>query len=203
MDPTRRASHFHAFHSRNGPVNWNGPRSDHSRVCTSMFNPTTQTHALRGVEAVVSSHRHTRTEEADAGVPTSMIAISLLSGFVLMLVVEQLSAPHSHSPSFGPVSLHEHSTLEFDAELDELARVEDAERLSPRPGSHEGVEAAPHGRGQAIALTLGLFIHALADGLALGASFLPTNQSSSAHPSELSFIVFMALMVHKGKSNFN
>lgn len=199
----RRASHFHAFHPWDGSLNRNGPRSDHSRVCISVFNPKTQTHALRGVEAVVSSHRHARAGEAEAGIPTSMIALSLLTGFVLMLAVEQVLAPHSHSPSFGPVSLHEHSTLEFDAELDELAHVEDAERRSPRPGSHEGVEAAQQGRGHAIALTLGLFIHALADGLALGASFLPTNQSSSSQPSELSFIVFMALMVHKGTSNFS
>ncbi|KAF9496526.1 Zinc/iron permease [Pleurotus eryngii] len=150
-----------------------------------------------GVEAVVSSHSRARTGEAEASIPSSMIALSLLTGFVLMLAVEQLLAPHSHSPSFGPASLHEHSTLEFDAELDELAHVGDAERPSPRPGSHEGVEAAQHGRGQAIALTLGLFIHALADGLALGASFLPSNQPSSSQPFELSFIVFMALMVHK------
>ncbi|KAF4577075.1 Zinc transporter ZIP9 [Pleurotus pulmonarius] len=150
-----------------------------------------------GVEAVVSSHRHKRTDEEEAGIPTSTISISLLAGFVLMLVVEQLLAPHSHSPSFGPVSLHEHGTLEFDAELDELARAEDAERPSPRPGSHDSIEATQHGRGHAIALTLGLFIHALTDGLALGTSFLPSNPSSSSQPSELSFIVFVALMVHK------
>lgn len=198
-----RASHFLAFYPRHRSFSWHGPWGNHPRVRISVFDSRAQTHALRGVEAVVSSHRHARTEEEEAGIPTSTIAISLLAGFVLMLVVEQLLAPHSHSPSFGPVSLHEHSTLEFDAELDELAHVEDVERPLPRPGSHEGVEVAQHGRGQAIALTLGLFIHALADGLALGASFLPTKQSSSSQPSELSFIVFMALMVHKGKSNLS
>lgn len=46
-------------------------------------------------------------------------------------------------------------------------------------------------------ITIGLVLHGLADGLALGMSVL-SNDESSSHPYALSMVVFMALAVHKG-----
>jgi len=48
---------------------------------------------------------------------------------------------------------------------------------------------------RAIPLTLGLVIHSLADGLALGASSLP--KAGGQGGTQLSFVVFLALIVHK------
>lgn len=54
-------------------------------------------------------------------------------------------------------------------------------------------------RAKAYPLTLGLVIHSLADGLALGASALPRSNGEAAS-SQLSLVVFLALVIHKGKS---
>jgi zinc transporter 9 len=51
---------------------------------------------------------------------------------------------------------------------------------------------------KAFPLTLGLVIHSLADGLALGASALPG--AGEGGNTQLSIVVFLAIVVHKGMS---
>ncbi|KAK7048552.1 beta-lactamase class penicillin binding protein, partial [Favolaschia claudopus] len=155
--------------------------------------------------------------------PTSQIALSLIAGFTFMMVVEQLVAPHSHSHSHsqlnttnsGSLSLHNvggqqsDSTLEFDAEMGDLD-------LEPQPdppsgGSGTGFMQADASaslselrgsRAKAYPMTFGLFIHGLADGLALGVSSLPEPGSSTNSPHrDLSFIVFLALIIHKAPTS--
>jgi zinc transporter 9 len=46
---------------------------------------------------------------------------------------------------------------------------------------------------------LGLVIHAAADGLALGVANLSRNRDGNPNP--VSFIVFLALILHKGDSS--
>ena len=87
-----------------------------------------------------------------------------------MLAAEQLL--HAHAPS-AP-------RIEFDAELSEL------EGAAPRHGV-AGEQAQ-----RAVPLTLGLAVHALADGLALGAA-------ARDDDGGLGWIVFLALLVHKGE----
>jgi len=141
--------------------------------------------------------------------PTSSIALSLLVGFSIMLLVEQLTSSHAHEGSVRKPSLHQGSTttngvkragsvdseVEFDVELGEL---EHEQGIPTRP------EDVPVARSQAeiefsagkpaFPLTIGLVLHGLADGLALGVSALPTDSAAS---SDLSFVVFFALAVHK------
>ncbi|KAK7469074.1 hypothetical protein VKT23_003568 [Stygiomarasmius scandens] len=144
--------------------------------------------------------------------PTSKISLSLLCGFILMLVIEELISPHAHSHSHSDnVALHNvpnknNSAVEFDAELGDIEREQNGaseSEITPRPtrsggysqvdGSHSDVSNAD-ARAQAIPLTLGLAIHSLADGLALGVSFFPTSESTD---SSLSAIVFLAIIIHK------
>jgi solute carrier family 39 (zinc transporter), member 9 len=128
-----------------------------------------------------------------------------------MLIIEQIISPHSHSHSHSDLPLHnvsnkDSSTVEFDAELGEIEREEGAASAStPDRTTRSGYSQVNTGgnaddvsntsaRSQAIPLTLGLVIHSLADGLALGVSFFPTSKTTD---SSLSAIVFLAIIIHK------
>ncbi|PCH39959.1 Zinc/iron permease [Wolfiporia cocos MD-104 SS10] len=167
-----------------------------------------------GVETLASAN-------ASSEFPTSAIAFSLLAGFTFMLIVEQLLSPHAHddhplnlpsSPPHAPKPDEPVSSVEFDVELGELERAEgieivhDVNRNPLRsPAFRPPLQPAEAGsKTRAYPLTLGLVLHALADGLALGSSALsgartdPTGPSlDSALPSGLSFVVFLALVIHK------
>jgi zinc transporter 9 len=130
---------------------------------------------------------------------------------MLMMVVEQLVAPHSHSHSHyssvpsgahdAALPLHSvgqqtSSTVEFDAELGDL------EQPDP-PSSSTGfmqvdMDEIKGSRARAYPLTFGLIMHGLADGLALGVSSLSAAGAASDSHRDLSFIVFLALIIHKG-----
>lgn len=121
-----------------------------------------------------------------------------------MLIVEQLISPHSHSHGHGlPLQTVNNqssaSVVEFDAELGDLERDQGTGRsgyTAVSPGAVSVPEAGGD-RSRAFPLTLGLIVHALADGLALGVSSItPANPSETSY--NLSFIVFLALIIHKG-----
>lgn len=127
-----------------------------------------------------------------------------------MLVTEQLlPGAHSHSaPSTSDLgSLSPKTfTIEFDMELGELE--EDSGR-SPRPTTSRSASTSAQRpatsrtaagnvstvstSAKGFALTLGLVLHALSDGLALGSSIV-----SDPDSQELSLVIFAALAIHKG-----
>jgi zinc transporter 9 len=143
-----------------------------------------------GVEALGESAR-------GEDFPTPRLALALLAGFAFMLIVEQFVGSHSHSSTNGPesVALHARKStddVEFDADVEAL----DDPPVQPRPReSHSDSEASA--RKRAYPLTLGLCMHGLTDGLALGASAF----SSTGADADLSFIVFLALAVHKAPTS--
>ncbi|KAJ7928102.1 Zinc/iron permease [Mycena leptocephala] len=134
--------------------------------------------------------------------PTSQIALSLIA------------APHSHSHSHyssvpsgahdAALPLHSvgqqtSSTVEFDAELGDL------EQPDP-PSSSTGfmqvdMDEIKGSRARAYPLTFGLIMHGLADGLALGVSSLSAAGAASDSHRDLSFIVFLALIIHKAPTS--
>lgn len=149
--------------------------------------------------------------------PTSQIALSLLAGFILMLALEQLVIPNSHhiethtlpqpfKGSMSRPSVSHDVSVEFDAEMDDL------ERDGVRPGGSIGIPSTPiplevgassvaiGNQQKAFALTAGLVIHSLADGLALGVSALA--KAAPGHTNNVSLIVFIALLLHKGSSAY-
>lgn len=103
--------------------------------------------------------------------PHVWIGLSLILGFILMYLLDtlpQLSAPsQSRPPQANIYSLSDLSS-------------------SPTPPPPQ----------RALSTTLGLCIHAAADGIALGAS------SSSTATTSLSLIIFVAIMVHKAPAAF-
>ncbi|KAF8073876.1 Zinc/iron permease [Lyophyllum atratum] len=157
----------------------------------------------------------TAVEADKTHVPTTTIALSLLFGFTFMLIIEQLVSPHAHSHSHHQtdnLSLHTVKSdsnkkpmdVEFDAELGDLEREEGIDHAgymqpeTPVPlamPSNETVDATS----RAFPLTFGLVVHGLADGLALGASSLAKSESGGS--SSLSWIVFLALIIHKAPTS--
>jgi len=134
--------------------------------------------------------------------PTGLISFYLIIGFVIMLIIEQLVAPnaHTHALDHEPIALvkspdvHGPSAVEFDAELGD---IDVTDRSSNRiAASKAGSVSISEGRERAFALLLGLVIHGAADGLALGVANLA--QSDSGASNTVSFIVFLALILHKG-----
>lgn len=103
--------------------------------------------------------------------PHAWIGLSLVLGFILMYLLDTLPLL---APSATPRSQNNIYSLSD---------------LSSSPVSTPGPQ-------RSISTTLGLCIHAAADGIALGAS------STSSHTKTLSFIIFIAIMVHKAPAAF-
>ena len=169
----------------------------------------------RGVETLISS------SQEDAG---EKIALSLLAGFAFMLLVEQFTAgscshPHDHGYKYAHSPLPRTNNLrpssevltpkpysrgdsEFDMTLEELEGAENGVVGDIRDNGvgHSVRQDGQTGQGKAraVPLTVGLVIHSLADGLALGASaFAGANTDGDA--AKLSLVVFIALIIHKGE----
>ncbi|THH16860.1 hypothetical protein EW146_g3831 [Bondarzewia mesenterica] len=141
--------------------------------------------------------------------PTANIALSLLVGFSIMLLVEQLGSSHVHDvageqPSPRIVNAIRPGTkprdsvdVQFDVELGEL---EAEQGIPPQPVDAPPVSrrrdaAENDARQSAYPLTVGLVLHGLADGFALGVSARSSNDPLVS--SDLSFLVFVALAIHK------
>ncbi|KAI0795270.1 Zinc/iron permease [Irpex lacteus] len=136
--------------------------------------------------------------------PTTSVALSLIAGFSFMLLVEpvihRVSArlPHAghHMPIPASASTAADSTstsrnVVFDVELGELEQTEGIATTPTTPQARNKDATEGSASDAAYPLTLGLMVHALTDGFALGSSaFAPTNTS-------LSLVVFLALIVHK------
>lgn len=104
--------------------------------------------------------------------PHAWIGLSLICGFILMYLLDTLpllAPPAPQRPQSNIYSLSDLST------------------------SPPSTPATPQ---RSMSTTLGLCIHAAADGIALGAS------SSSTSTTSLSLIIFVAIMVHKAPAAF-
>ncbi|MCJ1456505.1 hypothetical protein MMC28_006866 [Mycoblastus sanguinarius] len=104
--------------------------------------------------------------------PHAWIGLSLIFGFILMYLLDTLPFLTPPAPSRPQSSIYSLSDLS----------------TSPPP-----TPASPQ---RSLSTTLGLCIHAAADGIALGAS------SSSTSTTSLSLIIFVAIMVHKAPAAF-
>lgn len=104
--------------------------------------------------------------------PHAWIGISLILGFILMYLLDTLPFLASSAPTRSQSNIYS---------LSELSS-------SPPP-----TPASPQ---RSLSTTLGLCIHAAADGIALGAS------STSSSTTSLSLIIFVAIMVHKAPAAF-
>ena len=114
-----------------------------------------------------------------------------------MVIIEQVVAPNAHSHSIDtPLPIHKTNDahVEFDVELDQAESSQQSEFASV---DGPDIQSRIPGNERAFSLLLGLVIHGVADGLALGVASLARNKDGN--PNSVSFIVFLALMLHKGK----
>ncbi|EZF28671.1 hypothetical protein H109_06668 [Trichophyton interdigitale MR816] len=126
-------------------------------------------------------HGHKHEHGEDSG-PHAWIGVGLVSGFILMYLVDKLPQYASSSSKQQQRPYH--------ISLDNLGSGI-GRGISPARTSGGGSRSGSSNAG--IATTAGLVIHAAADGIALGAS--TSNMS-------LSLIIFVAIMVHKAPASF-
>jgi zinc transporter 9 len=115
--------------------------------------------------------------------PHTWVGISLVSGFILMYLIDKL-------PQFASSSSKQ--PQRYHISLDNLGSGIGRGSSSSHNGGLLEPSSSPRQR-SGFATTTGLVIHAAADGIALGASSSNTN---------LSFIIFFAIMVHKAPASF-
>ncbi|KHO00802.1 Zinc/iron permease [Metarhizium album ARSEF 1941] len=126
-------------------------------------------------------------EEAHVEVPAFEVGFSMVLGFILMFLIDRLPKHASDGLHSGPQPQY--------FSLDNLGG--------------NGVEATPADEEQgflasltptpkytrSLATTIGLVIHAAADGIAMGASSATSNV-------KLGFVIFIAIMIHKAPAAF-
>lgn len=127
-------------------------------------------------DEVDEEHDHHHHHHEETSPPHAWIGFALISGFVLMYLIDVL-------PSLS----HKSSSEPYHIAIDNLRTMPvSAEDDSPHPNP-------PHSK--PVSMTLGLVIHAAADGIALGASSASENLALGA-------IIFLAIMLHKAPAAF-
>ena len=111
------------------------------------------------------------------------IAFSLITGFIMMLLIDNIGGGHSHSHG-GSNNGHSHGLNETrsatpNSPYQRLA-TEETDSSSTN-NSQINVSSPPQKKGSGATITLGLIVHAAADGIALGAA-------SATERSDLQFI---------------
>ncbi|XMA19739.1 hypothetical protein WAI453_012530 [Rhynchosporium graminicola] len=121
--------------------------------------------------------------------PTFYIGFSLISGFILMFLIDKL--PRHAQEHIAPPAAPRHislNNLSQDLHSSPTSPTTDTESflhsLTPTPKQT-----------RSLATTTGLVIHAAADGIAMGAS-------ASSSNTKLGFIIFLAIMIHKAPAAF-
>lgn len=118
--------------------------------------------------------------------PHAWVGVSLIAGFILMYLIDTLPrhASTRSQPQRFSISLNSFS---FNRRTSEIPETPTQDNFQTGAHSHSS-DSRPS------STTVGLVIHGAADGIALGASSVST--------SRLSFIIFIALMIHKAPAAF-
>ncbi|KAH6625645.1 Zinc/iron permease [Boeremia exigua] len=145
------------------------------------------------VHAPEEDENHKHVEDMQGPSPHAYIGVALILGYILMFLVDHVpEALSSSQQDYQPMhislsNLHRGPHNSSSLSLNGLTTPGSPPMLTPTP------MALPKKNGSAT--TIGLVVHACADGIALGAS-------SAAPSGSLSFIVFLAIMLHKAPAAF-
>lgn len=117
--------------------------------------------------------------------PSTQIGLALVLGFITMFLIDRLPQHASESMKSGP------QTQQFS--MDTLGEEHGGGNDEEAQGFLGAFAPTPRSA-RSMATTVGLVIHAAADGIALGAS--------STADMKLGFIMFFAIMIHKAPAAF-
>ncbi|KAK5052487.1 hypothetical protein LTR84_002351 [Exophiala bonariae] len=117
------------------------------------------------------------------------IGIALLTGFMLMYLVDKV--PQYTQPPKPKTRTHHIALNNLGRRFNLTTSLDRDDEAESFLESSEGSNV----QNRSFATTIGLVIHAAADGIALGASSTATN-------SGLSFVIFFAIMLHKAPAAF-
>jgi zinc transporter 9 len=141
------------------------------------------------------AHGHAEPGHDEGPSPHAYIGVALILGYILMFLVEHLpEALASAKPKYQPMHIslsnlargpHNSSSLSLNGMGMQSAAV--------TPLATPGLPPPPTKKTPAA--TIGLVVHACADGIALGAS-------STAASTSLSLVIFFAIMLHKAPAAF-
>ncbi len=138
-------------------------------------------------------NNHNHAEDMQGSSPHAYIGVALILGYIIMFLVDHVpetlsSKQQQYQPMHISLSnLHRGPHNSSSLSLNGLATPGSPPMLTPTP--------MPPPKKKGSATTIGLVVHACADGIALGAS-------SAAPSGSLSFIVFLAIMLHKAPAAF-
>ncbi|KAI9659577.1 MAG: hypothetical protein M1821_001836 [Bathelium mastoideum] len=180
---------------KSGWLGLGGTSKDSTSSKSSKNRKQDKAAALAGTTAVPEKF-HASTTRGNDKEPHVWIGISLIFGFILMYLIDRLPQ-HAHARATAnrkPM----HISLSNLSQGLHRASSPSPSHSHPEDDDDVDVEVpdGPHGPVQkASSTTIGLVIHAAADGIALGAG-------SSMSGSNLGFIVFVAIMIHKAPAAF-
>ncbi|KAI7574865.1 hypothetical protein KC319_g16158, partial [Hortaea werneckii] len=150
-----------------------------------------------------TTNTHDEDHDANHREPHTWVGISLITGFILMYLIDTLpqhltqpTQPRRFSINLTSFNLSRPASDPISAENETPTR-------STFPNTSPDASHATHPHHRPSSTTLGLVIHAAADGIALGASSTTTSSSSSSsNQRNLSLIIFLALLLHKTPAAF-
>lgn len=156
----------------------------------SVFDPP-KTPTEPGLVGALSEEKKIEGAEEEHGEqsPHAWVGIALVSGFLLMYLIDKV--PQYRKPSQNKPQTHHIALNNLGRRFNLTTSLDRDEESESFLDSNEAVATQRRG----FATTIGLVIHAAADGIALGAS------STTAH-RDLSLIIFFAIMVHKAPAAF-
>ena len=140
-----------------------------------------------------NNNNNNHVEQMEGPGPHAYIGVALILGYILMFLVDHVpEALSSTQQQYQPMhislsNLHRGPHNSSSLSLNGLTTPGSPPMLTPTP-------MAPPKK-KTSATTIGLVVHACADGIALGAS-------SAAPSGSLTFIVFLAIMLHKAPAAF-
>ncbi|CZR69771.1 related to ATX2-Putative Golgi transporter involved in homeostasis of manganese ions [Phialocephala subalpina] len=152
--------------------------------------PTTTSPDAQGTAPPKPGDTPPSEEEHHKDPPTFYIGFSLITGFILMFLIDKLPRHASEHITPPPPTRH--------ISLDNLSQGLHSQAINTGDEESESFlqSLAPTPKqSRSLATTTGLVIHAAADGIAMGAS-------ASSSNTKLGFIIFIAIMVHKAPAAF-
>lgn len=164
-----------------------GDKDSSSTTTTEVYDPPQATKAPPKDE---KSAPEAGPEEEHHDPPTFYIGFSLITGFILMFLIDKL--PRHASENLQPPPPTRHISLDNLSQGLHSTTISSGDEESD--SFLQSLTPTPK-QSRSLATTTGLVIHAAADGIAMGAS-------ASSSNTKLGFIIFVAIMIHKAPAAF-